>query len=299
MNNEPNISLYGDGSGEDFPVLKAFQQYIDAEQAKARRRLLTVSIVFVVTLIAVIAIFSMMVIKANDRTQTLNDRMVELLLKDKDRSVEEAKAAAVHELTVKTLNETLEKLQKRIEEQDRKATEAAAAAAKEIAAAKAAAEAPSAVDSVLDRRAQEQVAKIQKVVSLLKSEKQKLAAEKQKLAAEKEKLRQEELERYRREHYPEYYAKKEAAEMAQAGLDDIDDEVSYFDDDEEEPEVPEVRKPVWMSVPKPVQNKPAEVKKNVDLDDDNGAIEYFNDADSYTIPVEVKGKRAGWRVPLD
>lgn len=292
MNNEPNISLYGDGSGEDFPVLKAFQQYIDAEQAKARRRLLTVSIVFVVTLIAVIAIFSMMVIKANDQTQTLNDRMVELLLKDKDRSVEEAKAAAVQELTVKTLNETLEKLQKRIEEQDRKATEAAAAAAKEIAAAKAAAEAPSAVDPILDRRAQEQEAKIQKALALLKSEKQKLAAE-------KEKLRQEELERYRREHYPEYYAKKEAAEKALAGLDDIDDEVSYFDDEEEEPEVPEVRKPVRKSVPKPVQNKPAEVKKNVDLDDDDGAIEYFNDADSYTIPVEVKGKRAGWRVPLD
>ena len=292
MNNEPNISLYGDGSGEDFPVLKAFQQYIDAEQAKARRRLLTVSIVFVVTLIAVIAIFSMMVIKANDQTQTLNDRMVELLLKDKDRSVEEAKAAAVQELTVKTLNETLEKLQKRIEEQDRKATEAAAAAAKEIAAAKAAAEAPSAVDPVLDRRAQEQEAKIQKALALLKSEKQKLAAE-------KEKLRQEELERYRREHYPEYYAKKEAAEKALTGLDDIDDEVSYFDDEEEEPEVPEVRKPVRKSVPKPVQNKPAEVKKNVDLDDDDGAIEYFNDADSYTIPVEVKGKRAGWRVPLD
>lgn len=292
MNNEPNISLYGDGSGEDFPVLKAFQQYIDAEQAKARRRLLTVSIVFVVTLIAVIAIFSMMVIKANDQTQTLNDRMVELLLKDKDRSVEEAKAAAVQELTVKTLNETLEKLQKRIEEQDRKATEAAAAAAKEIAAAKAAAEAPSAVDPVLDRRSQEQEAKIQKALALLKSEKQKLAAE-------KEKLRQEELERYRREHYPEYYAKKEAAEKALAGLDDIDDEVSYFDDEEEEPEVPEVRKPVRKSVPKPVQNKPAEVKKNVDLDDDDGAIEYFNDADSYTIPVEVKGKRAGWRVPLD
>lgn len=292
MNNEPNISLYGDGSGEDFPVLKAFQQYIDAEQAKARRRLLTVSIVFVVTLIAVIAIFSMMVIKANDQTQTLNDRMVELLLKDKDRSVEEAKAAAVQELTVKTLNETLEKLQKRIEEQDRKATEAAAAAAKEIAAAKAAAEAPSVVDPVFDRRAQEQEAKIQKALALLKSEKQKLAAE-------KEKLRQEELERYRREHYPEYYAKKEAAAKAQAGLDDIDDEVSYFDDEEEEPEVPEVRKPVRKSVPKPVQNKPAEVKKNVDLDDDDGAIEYFNDADSYTIPVEVKGKRAGWRVPLD
>ena len=139
MNNEPNISLYGDGTGEDFPVLKAFQQYIDAEQAKARRRLLTVSIGFVIALIAVIAIFSMMVIKANERTQITNDKMFELLMKDKDRSVEDAKSAAVQELTIKNFNDTLEKLQKQLEEKDRKAAEAAAAAAKELAAAKAAA----------------------------------------------------------------------------------------------------------------------------------------------------------------
>ena len=281
-NNEPNISLYGDGTGEDFPVLKAFQQYIDAEQAKARRRLLTVSIVFVITLIAVIAIFSMMVIKANNQTQTLNDRMVDLLLKDKDRSVEEAKAAAVQELTVKALNDTLEKLQKRIEDQDRKATEAAAVAARELAAAKkAAAEAPSVVDSSFDQRNREQEAKIQKALALLK-------AEKQKLADEKEKLRQQELERYRREHYPEYYAKRQAASRAKTQIDPDDlDDVRYFDDDE--PEDTPVR-------PK-ASGKPA--NKSVDLDDDDSAIEYFKDADSYTIPVEVKGKRAGWRVPLD
>lgn len=281
-NNEPNISLYGDGTGEDFPVLKAFQQYIDAEQAKARRRLLTVSIVFVITLIAVIAIFSMMVIKANNQTQTLNDRMVELLLKDKDRSVEEAKATAVQELTVKALNDTLEKLQKRIEDQDRKATEAAAVAARELAAAKkAAAEAPSVVDSSFDQRNREQEAKIQKALALLK-------AEKQKLADEKEKLRQQELERYRREHYPEYYAKRQAASRAKTQIDpDELDDVRYFDDDE--PEDTPVR-------PK-ASGKPA--NKSVDLDDDDSAIEYFKDADSYTIPVEVKGKRAGWRVPLD
>lgn len=258
MNNEPNISLYGDGSGEDFPVLKAFQQYIDAEQAKARRRLLTVSIVFVVTLIAVIAIFSMMVIKANDQTQTLNDRMVELLLKDKDRSIEDAKAAAVQEITVKNLNDTLSKLQQRIEEQDRKAAETAVAAAKEIAAAKAAAEQSPSVTQAVDKRVQEMDAKYQKLF-------EKLKVEKQKLADEKEKLRQEELERYRREHYPEYYAKKNAkAEEPEEPLLD--------DDDDDEPEE--------------------------DVDEDN-AIEYFKDADSYTIPVEVKGKRAGWRVPLD
>lgn len=246
MNNEPNISLYGDGTGEDFPVLKAFQQYIDAEQAKARRRLLTVSIIFVVVLIAVIAIFSLMVIKANERTQQTNDKMFELLMKDKDRSVEEAKSAAVQELTVKNLNDTLEKLQKRIEEQDRKATEAAAAAAKEIAAAKAAAvvESPSS-DPALDKRTRAAEARIQKALEQLK-------AEKKKLADEKEKLHQEEIERYRRKHYPEYYEEQEAPRKATRTIEDLDD-----------------------------------------------PIEYFTDADSYTIPVEVKGKRAGWRVPLD
>ena len=41
------------------------------------------------------------------------------------------------------------------------------------------------------------------------------------------------------------------------------------------------------------------VAKEIDLDDDD-AIEYFNDEeDNIMIPVEVKGKRAGWRVPLD
>lgn len=244
MNNEPNISLYGDGSGEDFPVLKAFQQYIDAEQAKARRRLLTVSIVFVVMLIAVIAIFSMMVIKANERTQMTNDKMFELLMKDKDRSVEDAKSAAVQELTVKNLNDTLVKLQKRIEEQDRKAAEAAAAAAKEIAAVKAAAESPSS-DPALDKRTRAAEARIQIALEQLK-------AEKKKLADEKERMHQEEIERYRRKHYPEYYEEQEAPRKATRTIEDLDD-----------------------------------------------PIEYFNDVDTYTIPVEVKGKRAGWRVPLD
>lgn len=285
MNNEPNISLYGDGTGEDFPVLKAFQQYIDAEQAKARRRLLTVSIVFVVTLIAVIAIFSMMVIKANERTQLTNDKMFELLLKDKDRSVEDAKSAAVQELTVKTLNDTLEKLQKRIEEQDRKAAETAAAAAKELAAAKAAAvESPSS-DPALDKRTRDAEARIKKALDQLK-------AEKKKLADEKEKLHQEEIERYRRKYYPEYYAEKEAAEKAISSLDDPDDEldtIDYFNEYQSAPKRP-AAKPVKKSAPK--------TKKPLNLDDVD-PIDYFENADSYTIPVEVKGKRAGWRVPLD
>ena len=34
------VSVYGQTDGlDDFPVLKAFQQYIDSEQAKARKRM--------------------------------------------------------------------------------------------------------------------------------------------------------------------------------------------------------------------------------------------------------------------
>ena len=259
MNNEPNISIYGaDGTGEDFPVLKAFQQYIDAEQAKARRRLLTVSIFFGVMLIAVIAVFSALVISANNRTQSLNDRLVEYAMKEAGDKVEAAKATALQEATVKTMTDTLQKLQQQLEAQERKATEAAAKAARELAAAKAAPKA-AAVDPEADRRNQEATAKLQKAMTLLKQEKAKLAAE-------KEKLRQEELERYRREHYPEYYAKKNAKES----IADVDDALEYFESQKTE---------------------------DLDLDDDD-AIDYFKDDDSYTIPVEVKGKRAGWRVPM-
>ena len=34
------ISIYGQEGLDDFPVLKAFQQYIDAEQSKSRKRMI-------------------------------------------------------------------------------------------------------------------------------------------------------------------------------------------------------------------------------------------------------------------
>ena len=42
------VSVYGQTDAmDDFPVLKAFQQYIDAEQAKAQKRMTTLCIFFV------------------------------------------------------------------------------------------------------------------------------------------------------------------------------------------------------------------------------------------------------------
>ena len=41
MSENTAVSVYDAGNAmDDFPVLKAFQQYIDAEQAKAQKRML-------------------------------------------------------------------------------------------------------------------------------------------------------------------------------------------------------------------------------------------------------------------
>jgi len=154
------------------------------------------------------------------------------------------------------MTETMQKLQRQLEEQERKANIAAADAARELAVAKS--QAANRIDPEADKRQLETNAKLQKAISLLK-------AEREKLAQEKERFRQEELERYRREHYPEYYEKKSATDAA--------------------------IKKSSNTISRPV------VQEESELDDDQ-AIEYFQD-DTYTIPVEVKGKRAGWRVPLD
>ena len=40
------ISIYGQEGLDDFPVLKAFQQYIDAEQSKSRKRMIMLCVFF-------------------------------------------------------------------------------------------------------------------------------------------------------------------------------------------------------------------------------------------------------------
>lgn len=52
------VSVYGQQSAlDDFPVLKAFQTYLNAEQAKAHKRLMTVSLVFTALTLTVTGVF--------------------------------------------------------------------------------------------------------------------------------------------------------------------------------------------------------------------------------------------------
>ena len=78
------VRLYGQDAMDDFPVLKAFQQYIDAEQAKARKRLLALGIFFGILTGAIIAVFVILLLNVSQRNQELNDKLVEYAMKDRD-----------------------------------------------------------------------------------------------------------------------------------------------------------------------------------------------------------------------
>ena len=150
---------------------------------------------------------------------------------------------------------------------------------------------------------------IQRLNALLAAEREKAAKREKekidKLAAEKELKRQEELEAYRRKHYPEFYglpanekpgAKRRLtlpspspsagrlpiAEEPDNILDD-EDAIDYFDD---EPQT-KVRTPAprKTAAPKTPASKP------------KAKAEPQSSDEPYIIPVEVKGRNSNFRIP--
>lgn len=246
------ISIYGQEGLDDFPVLKAFQQYIDAEQSKSRKRMVMLCVFFGFLMTIMIVIFLFMLRDATARNQALNDKFVNLLMeRDRQPVVVQPPAPiqnAANDAAIKAMTDTMAALQKQIADQQAKMIEqqakleenrakmaeeqlravtAAAAKAQEAAAAQKAT-GPSKEQLALQKQIDEDTAKLVKARALLK-------AEKEKIAAEKERLRREEVERQRRRLYPEYYEKKDAEEKAaaekkqQAPAAEMDGPVSYFD----------------------------------------------------------------------
>ena len=80
------VSIYSQSDAmDDFPVLKAFQQYIDAEHAKARKRLISLGIFFGIFTGVIISIFVVLLMNVSARNQALNDRLIDFAMKDRDR----------------------------------------------------------------------------------------------------------------------------------------------------------------------------------------------------------------------
>ena len=284
---EHAVSVYGqsDGSYEDFPVLKAFQQYIDSEQAKARKRMLLLCAFFGGLMFVVISVFVVLLISASSRNQMLNDRLVEYAMRDRDsrpgassvadRSSQES--SAVLALTAK-----LEDLQKKL-------AESQTATAKIVSDATARAEQAAAEATAKPKGPTPEELEIARLKALL-------AAEREKMAVERERQRQAELEEYRRKHYPELYEKKAPVkedipekpevkkEPKKSASDELLEEVdqilneskavSYFDD-EAEAEAAPAKKAKSPSRPQP---QPAPKKE-------------------FSIPVDVRGSSSRWNVP--
>ena len=88
MDNSLSI-IPSEGATNEFPVLKAFQEYIDAEQAKARKRMLGLSIFFIVLLTIVVVTFTLVVIGVINRNQSLSDRLLEFALRQQQTQVQQ------------------------------------------------------------------------------------------------------------------------------------------------------------------------------------------------------------------
>ena len=281
---EHAVSVYGqsDGAYDDFPVLKAFQQYIDSEQAKARKRMILLCAFFGGLMFVVISVFVVLLISASSRNQLLNDRLVEYAMKDRYQRTEQQAAAVDRQqpssqetAAILALTTKLDDLQKKLAE-----SQAAAERAEKAAAEAAKPKAPTPEELEITRL---------KVL---------LSAEREKQAVEREKQRQAELEEYRRKHYPELYEKKETvkeevvlakqkvATPKKSANDELLEEVDqilnesksvrYFDEDdvEDDAAVP-VKKAETPSQPKP---QPAPQKE-------------------FSIPVDVRGSSSRWSVP--
>ena len=122
------VSIYGQEGLDDFPVLKAFQQYIDAEQSKARKRMIMLCVFFGFLMTVLIVIFLLMLRDADAKNQALNDKILEIVMKDRDRQpvVVQPPAPAsnpANDAAIKAMTDTLAALQKQMADQQSKMIE--------------------------------------------------------------------------------------------------------------------------------------------------------------------------------
>lgn len=266
--NNRAVSVYDSGDAlDDFPVLKAFQQYIDAEQAKARKRLLALGVFFGALMFVVIAIFVVLLMNVTNRNQQLNDRLIEFAMKDRSTGSAVVVQPPPDSTAILTLTTKLEEMQRKLSETQSKAEKAIAEAEEK------ARQAANTAEAAKPKPPSAEELEIKRLRTLLDEEKKKAAAE-------QERRRQEELEAYRRQHYPELYETNPALERAQRARktpsrstrDDIDQILDVLDDVE----------------------RRESGKSDADTtgqDDELAPIDYFEDDDDEAPrPVAQKGK---------
>ncbi len=221
---ETALSIYNQSNEgmDDFPILRAFQQYVEREQEKSRRRITTITIVFLIVIAGLCGVFFYMIQASSMRNQTLSDRLVEYAMQEADRRAaaiqsqspkEDASIAAISALSAKIeemQNKMIEKLQN-----SPSAIESRATSPAEIEIAKAAA------------------AQAEKAAKEIQALKAKLAAEQRKTESTPRSPSKEEIEAYRRKYYPELYEPKRSIikEKIKDSSPIVDDEIIIDEDD--------------------------------------------------------------------
>lgn len=217
------LRIFDQANGmNDFPVLKAFQEYIEAEQARARKRTLGLSIFFIVLLIVVVVTFSVIMAAVINRdqqslqaiatrNQALSDKLLDIALRERTPAAQpvvnvQQPPAAVHPDTgaqaFKPVLDRLESLTEALKKQP------AGTAPQPVPMVQPAAPQPlpAAVSPELEaaRRQQDELARQRAAV----------AAERARLREEQEQLRRDRIEQHRRRLYPDYYAREDAQKTA-------------------------------------------------------------------------------------
>ena len=217
------LRIFDQANGmNDFPVLKAFQEYIEAEQARARKRTLGLSIFFIVLLVVVVVTFSVIMAAVINRdqqslqaiatrNQALSDKLLDIALRERTPAAQpvvnvQQPPAAVHPdagaQALKPVRDRLESLTEALKKQP------AGTAPQPVPMVQPAAPQPlpAAVSPELEaaRRQQDELARQRAAV----------AAERARLREEQEQLRRERIEQHRRRLYPDYYAREDAQKTA-------------------------------------------------------------------------------------
>ena len=227
------VSLFNQGGGvSDFPVLKAFQEYIDAEQAKARKRMFGLSIFFIVLLVVVVITFTIVITSVIGRNQALSDRLLDIALRDRASpqpvvNVQSPAPAPVVQPVLQPTSESTELARLREELQRQKEERQAEQAKRDK-------EKIESLTAALAKAQQQPVAPTPLVVTTSPTPIVQTSAESAELARLREELRREKEERkaeqdkhekekkeaekeaFLRRQYPDYYAKEDARRAAAA-----------------------------------------------------------------------------------
>ncbi len=286
------VSLFGgDSYAGDFPVLKAFQEYINEEQAKARKRMLGLSIFFIVLLVVVVVTFVLALTFMIKQNQSLSDRLLDMAFKQPGQQVQSSQqqpaqnvvqpastrvVPAVQSMPApkvepapqasqnsdfKPVLEKMEKLAAALTEATKANQQSAHPVVQPAVVVQPVQHPASAAQQAVPPPAEKPVPKAlvseeERVREQIRRQREELKKLKQETDAEKERLRKEEVERQRRKLYPEHYAREDARKEAEKRLEAVKP-VSYFgNSDDEDDDLAEVAR-----LAKEAREKEAERKR--------------------------------------